>query len=37
MAVMAGYALPEGATDITALSAGNWITVILHQITSIFA
>ena len=37
MAVSAGYTLPEGAVDITALSAGNWLTWILAKIAGLFA
>ncbi|HIY20071.1 MAG TPA: PTS galactitol transporter subunit IIC [Candidatus Blautia avistercoris] len=37
MAVSAGYTLPEGAVDITALSAGNWLTWILSKIAGLFA
>lgn len=36
MAVSAGYAIPEGAVDITALSCGNWVTWILFKISSLF-
>lgn len=36
MALSAGYTLPEGAVDITALSAGNWLTWILSKIAAIF-
>ena len=36
MAVTAGYAIPEGAVDITALSAGNWLTWILSKIAGVF-
>jgi PTS system galactitol-specific IIC component len=36
MAIDAGVALPEGATDMTALSAGNWITAIFFQIGRLF-
>lgn len=36
MAVSAGYTLPEGAVDITALSAGNWLTWILSKIAGFF-
>ncbi|MCL2006863.1 MAG: hypothetical protein FWG77_02140 [Treponema sp.] len=32
----AGLSLPEGTTDITALSSGNWITWILFQIGRLF-
>ncbi len=32
MATSIGYALPEGAVDITALSAGNWVTWVTYQI-----
>ena len=32
----AGLTIPEGATDITALSAGNWVTWILFQIGRLF-
>ena len=37
MAVDAGYSLPKGAVDITALSAGNWLTWIFYKIAGIFA
>jgi PTS system galactitol-specific IIC component len=36
MAVSIGYKIPEGAVDITAMSAGNWITWVLFQIGRIF-
>ena len=36
MAVQAGYALPEGTSDITALSAGNWICWVFFQIGRLF-
>lgn len=36
MAVSANYALPEGAVNITALSAGNWITWVLFKLGSLF-
>lgn len=36
MAISANYAIPEGAVDITALSAGNWLTWILSKIAAIF-
>jgi len=36
MALEAGYALPEGTTDITALSSGNWIGWVLYQIARLF-
>jgi len=36
MAVTIGYEIPEGAVDITALSAGNWIAWVLFKIGSIF-
>jgi PTS system galactitol-specific IIC component len=32
MATGIGYALPEGAVDITALSAGNWVTWVTYQV-----
>ncbi len=32
MATSVGFAIPEGAVDITALSAGNWVSGILYQI-----
>lgn len=35
MAVTSGYELPEGAVDITALSAGNWLTWVLFKIGSL--
>jgi len=37
MAIDAGVELPEGATDMTALSAGNWITAIFFQIGRLFS
>ncbi len=37
MALQAGYSLPEGTSDITALSAGNWITWVMFQISKLFA
>ena len=36
MAIDAGVDLPEGATDMTALSAGNWISWIFFQIGRLF-
>lgn len=36
MAVQAGYTIPDGAVNITALSAGNWLTWILSKIAGIF-
>jgi PTS system galactitol-specific IIC component len=33
MAVSIGYALPEGAVDITAMSAGNWVTFLTYQVS----
>lgn len=36
MAVQAGYNLPDGTTEITAMSAGNWITWIFFQIGRLF-
>lgn len=36
MAVQAGYTIPDGAVNITALSAGNWLTWILSKIAAIF-
>ena len=36
MALETGYAIPEGAVDITGLSAGNWVSAILYQIASLF-
>lgn len=35
MATSIGYALPEGAVDITALSAGNWVTWVTYQVGQI--
>ncbi|MGE5483603.1 MAG: PTS galactitol transporter subunit IIC [Ignavibacteriales bacterium] len=32
MALSIGYKMPEGAVDITAMSAGNWITWVLFQV-----
>ena len=36
MASSIGYAIPEGAVDITGLSGGNWLSAILFQIGSLF-
>ena len=36
MAVSIGYAVPEGAVDITAMSAGNWISAVLFQVGKLF-
>lgn len=36
MAVQAGYTIPDGAVNITALSAGNWLTWILSKIAAVF-
>lgn len=36
MAVSIGYEIPKGTVDITAMSAGNWITWVLFKIGSIF-
>ena len=36
MAMETGYAIPEGAVDITGLSAGNWVSAILFQIARLF-
>jgi len=36
MALDIGYAIPEGAVDITGLSAGNWLSAILFQIGRLF-
>jgi len=32
MAKSINFAIPEGAVDITGLSAGNWVSAILFQI-----
>jgi hypothetical protein len=37
MATSIGYALPEGAVDITGLSAGNWVSWVVYQIGRINA
>lgn len=37
MAKSINYAIPEGAVDITAMSAGNWVTWVMFQITRLFA
>ena len=37
MALSIGYEIPAGAVDITALSAGNWVTWVLYQIGRLFA
>ena len=36
MALETGYAIPEGAVDITGLSAGNWLSAVLFQIGRLF-
>jgi len=36
MAMDVGYAIPEGAVDITGLSAGNWLSALLFQIGRLF-
>lgn len=36
MALSIGYEMPSGAVDITALSAGDWITWVLFQIGKLF-
>ena len=36
MATSIGYEIPQGAVDITALSAGNWITWVLFQVGRLF-
>jgi PTS system galactitol-specific IIC component len=36
MAVDVGYAIPEGAVDITGMSAGNWLSALLFQIGRLF-
>jgi PTS system galactitol-specific IIC component len=36
MASSIGYAIPEGAVDITGLSAGNWLSAVLFQIGKLF-
>jgi len=36
MALETGYAIPEGAVDITGLSAGNWLSALLFQIGRLF-
>lgn len=36
MALDAGFTLPAGAVDITGLSMGNWLTLLLSKIASIF-
>ncbi len=37
MALSIGYEIPAGAVDITALSAGNWVTWVLYQLGRLFA
>lgn len=37
MAKSINYAIPEGAVDITAMSAGNWVTWVMFQISRLFA
>jgi PTS system galactitol-specific IIC component len=36
MALSTGQKLPAGAVDITALSAGNWVTWVLFQVSRLF-
>lgn len=36
MAMEIGYAIPEGAVDITGLSAGNWLSALLFQFGRLF-
>ena len=36
MATSIGYAIPEGAVDITGMSAGNWISAVLFQVAKLF-
>jgi PTS system galactitol-specific IIC component len=36
MAVSIGYTIPEGAVDITGMSAGNWISALLFQVGKLF-
>lgn len=36
MAVDVGYAIPEGAVEITGMSAGNWLSALLFQIGRLF-
>jgi galactitol-specific phosphotransferase system IIC component len=33
MAKQINFAMPEGALDITALSAGNWVTWVMFQLS----
>ncbi|MDY6867830.1 MAG: PTS transporter subunit IIC [Chloroflexota bacterium] len=37
MAVESGYEIPADAVDITALSAGNWVTWVVYQLGRLFA
>jgi galactitol PTS system EIIC component len=36
MAVEVGYEIPAGAVDITAMSAGNWVTWVVYQLGRLF-
>jgi len=36
MATTIGYAIPEGAVEITGMSAGNWLSAVLYQIGQLF-
>jgi len=36
MATSIGYVIPEGAVEITGLSAGNWLSAVLFQIGRLF-
>ncbi len=36
MAMETGYVIPEGAVDITGLSAGNWLSALLFQVGRLF-
>ena len=33
MSVATGFAIPEGAVDITAMSAGNWVSWVMFQLS----
>ncbi len=36
MAKMINYTIPEGAVDITALSAGNWVSWVMFELSRLF-
>jgi hypothetical protein len=37
MAGMVNYEIPAGAVDITAMSAGNWVSWVMFQLSKLVA